>query len=177
MFHKAKIAVLTLLSAIAGRSQSESSDDSSFGNNGFITALESCDCLPLPWPFESAEEDLGRALVLLCFSLCSFLAFSKAPLWPFGLSPLFLESTALYVLGNQVSFGHWLHIRSNPAQTSTSACWNWAIDHRRCPCQNHWTSTQRHLPANGLIDVFCPLRCWFETVVCWRLCFLYEYFL
>ena len=42
---------------------------------------------------ESREEDLGRVPVLQCFSLCSSLAFSKAPLWPFGLSPWFLEST------------------------------------------------------------------------------------
>ena len=94
----AKNEVLKLLSAMAGRSQSESSDESSFGNHGFNEVfLVSFDCLPRPLPFESLEEDLGRVLVLPCFSLCSSRAFSKAPLWPFCLSPLFLESTACIV--------------------------------------------------------------------------------
>ena len=97
LVRKAKPAVLKLLSAMAGRSQSESSDESSSGKHGYMEVPESSDCLPLPLPFESREEDLGRVLVLPCFSLCSSLAFSKAPLWPFGRSPLLLESTALYV--------------------------------------------------------------------------------
>ena len=142
----AKTAVLRLLSAIVGRSQSKSPDDSSTGNNGFMETIGSCDSLPLPLPFESREEDIGRVLVWPCFCLCSSLAFSKAPLWPFGLSPPLLESTALHVLVSLVSCVRWLHTRSNRARTRTSA-WHQATDHGIL-CPSPWIETSELPPLS-----------------------------